>query len=161
MDLAGHYSIDGRDLYTVFAMIVESGSDSFLKYPAKKESITHDWLDSDGQDVDLSRVFFKERDVTLTIVTLAESAADFRAKYDGFLDLMKQPGLRRIHITELDKDYHVFYKECNNFSRFTRVKVGAGEKVVCRFTVVFTETAPSVTGSTTFIIDEDGRYLVT
>ncbi len=163
MELSGWYSIDGKDLWQVFSMFVESGSDTFLNYPSKKESITHDWLDSDGLDVDLSRVFFNARDLTLNVAIVADSGPAFMEKYEAFLLLMRQPGLRRIHVTELGKDYYVFYKECKDFKRFTRVQVPDDpySKVACKFTIVFTETNPSINAQPVFIVDEQGRFLIT
>lgn len=160
MELSGWYSIDGKDLWTVYNMFVESGSDGFLKYPGKKDSITHDWMDSDGIDVDLSRIFFNARDIVLNVALIADDADRFWEVYQSFIAHMKQPGLRRIEITEFGgRSFYCYYKETNNFSRFTRLQ--GNTKIGCKFSIVFTETKPSVDSSNVFIIDDQGRYLIT
>ncbi|GAO43800.1 hypothetical protein [Flavihumibacter petaseus] len=157
--LSGWYRIDGRDLWTVYSMFVESGSDGFLKYAAKKESITHDWRDEDGLDVDLSQIFLKDRDITLNVAILAESESRFWEVYEAFLAHMMQPGQRRIEVTEFgDRSFNVFYKECNNFKRFTRIK--DSNLIGCKFSIVFTENKPSIS-SNVYIVDDQGRYLIT
>jgi hypothetical protein len=162
MELTGRYKIDGKDLWTVYNMIVESGSDSFLKYPSKKESITHDWLDSNGLDVDLSRIFFNARDLVLNAAIIADSTEQFWLVYESFIAHMAQPELRRIEVGEFgDRSFYAYYKECNNFQRFTRVKVADGEKVACKFTIVFTETNPSLNSQNTYIVDDAGRFIIT
>lgn len=159
-DLSGWYRIDGKDLWTVYNMFVESGSDSFLKYPGKKESITHDWMDADGLDVDLSRIFFNARDITLNVAILAETKERFWEIYEAFIVHMKQPGQRRIEVQEFGgRSFMCFYKETNNFSRFTRLEQGS--LIGCKFTIVFTENNPSLDGKNVFIVDDQGRYLIT
>lgn len=160
MQLSGYYSIDGKDIYMVYKMFIESGSDSFLKYPGKKESITHDWRDADGLDVDLSRVFFNARDIVLNAAIIVNNEQEFFEAYEGFIAHMKQPGLRRIEVTRFGgRSFYCYYKECNNFSSFTRFQ--SVEKIACKFTIVFTESNPSLNNSNVYIVDEQGRYLIT
>lgn len=162
MDLSGRYSIDGKDLWTVYNMFVESGSDSFLKYPSRKESITHDWRDSDGLDVDLSRVFFNARDLILNVAIVTDTKEKFWQSYKAFLVHMKQPNLRRIEVAEFDnQSFFVYYKETSNFSRFTRIQIKEGELIGCKFTIVFTETNPTLDNENVFIVDEEGRFIIT
>lgn len=160
MNAAGYYFIDGKDLWTIFGMFVEDGTDDFLKYPAKKESITHDWRDSNGLDVDTSRPFFTERQITLRIGMVVESENDFWLKYNAFLNQMMLPGLRRFEPTELGfRSFYCFYKECTSFTRFTRLK--GTTKIGIKFTLSIVESEPSLENDTVFIVDEDGRFIVT
>lgn len=161
--LSGRYYIDGMDLWTVFSIIVEDGSSGFLQYAPKKESITHDWQDSHGLDVDLSQYFFEARDIPLRCAILADGEEDFWTKYQAFIQLLMQPGTRRITVGEFgERSFNVFYRECNGWDRFTRIKDKlVGERVACKFTIIFTENEPAVNNDHVFIIDEDGRFLIT
>lgn len=158
-DLPGYWFLDGMDLWNSFGMLIESGTDDFLKFPEKKESITHDWQDADGEDVDLSRYFFKDRDITLKMAIIADSPEDFWAKRNAFLAQWAQPGTHRLTITEFGQSFYVYYKICSSFSRFTRIK--DTDMIACKFTIVINEPAPTFDNNDVFIVDEDGRFLVT
>lgn len=159
---SGFYQMDGKDLWTAYNLIVESGSDDFLKYPAKKESITHDWRDSNGIDIDLSRVFVNPREISLNCAIVVSDAAEFWNKYNGLIADLSQPGKRRITVVEFgSRSFFVAYSQCTNFSRLTRVKEGTATKIACKFTLVFIEPEPSLESSNIFIVDEEGRFLVT
>jgi hypothetical protein len=162
MDLSGYYFIDGKDLWTAYSVFVESGSDDFLKYPAKKESITHDWMDTNGIDVDLSRQFFDAREITLRCAIVVTSTSEFWQKYNGLIADLTQPGTRRFSIGEFgSRSYYLHYKECNSFDRFTRVKDGTTNKIAMKFTLVLVEPNPTLDNGDVFLWDEDGRFIVT
>lgn len=156
---SGFYYIDGKDLGSTFGMFIESGTDDFLKMPKRKDSITHDWQDSNGIEIDTSRVFFEPRDIQLKLGIIATSRDDFWKQHNSFLAQIAQPGLRRLTITEHDRSYFVIYKECVSYERFTRLK--DVNKIGCKFTITITELNPEVDYSQVFIVDEEGRFLVT
>lgn len=157
----GKYYIDGKDLWTTFGIFVESGSDTFLQFPKRKESITHDWLDSNGLDVDTSRVFFEARTPELKFSIIAANEADFWNFYTGWLAEWAKPGTRRITISEFEKDFYVIYQECSSFTRFTRIKDGYDRFVACKFTIRLMEPDPNINKSQVFLVDEAGRYIIT
>jgi hypothetical protein len=159
MERTGLHSIDGKDLWTVFGIVVQEGSNDFLKFPARKESITHDWRDSNGLDVDLSRIFFEQKPISLKCVMIAENEADFWAKHKGFLAEWAKPDTRAFHVGEFKQTFYVYYDNCTGFDRFTRIKNST--KVVCEFTLNLFEKEPTLSSDDVFIVDEDGRFLIT
>ncbi len=155
------YFIDGIDIQTVFGIRVESGSDDLLKYPAKKDSITHDWQDANGVDVDLTKLFFKERTISLRCNILVEAEEEFWNKYQSFLAQMAKPGYRRLQLSEFgEKSFYVYYKECTSFERKTNIKNNPG-KIACKFTLNMVEGEPNIDNNNVFIVDEQGRFIVT
>lgn len=158
----GQYYIDGSDLYMVFGITVESGSDDLLKFPSRKESISHNWQDENGIDVDLSRVFFEAREATFSCNFIANSQADFWTKYNSFIYKMMQPGLRRLEVSEFDKSFYVYYKDCPSYARYTKIKKGpdAG-KILCKFQITFVESKPVLDSSNVYIITDDTKFLIT
>lgn len=155
------YYLDGMDMWTVFGIIVQSGSDDFLKYPAKKDSITHDWSDADGLDVDTSRVFFKERDVTLKFFMMVPDEITFWKNYQAFIAQWRKPGTHRIQLAEFGlRSFFVIYKDTTAAKRYTRIKETQG-RIVASFSIRMTETEPNVSLQDVFIVDEDGRFIVT
>jgi hypothetical protein len=163
MDLSGRYWIDGMDIWTAFGLFVESGSDGFLNYPTRKDGISHDWLDSNGIDVDTSLNFLGPRDITLNFALLCSSESDYWVKYENFISRMIQPGMRRIQLAQfVGRSYQVYYKSCQNYHRFTKI-IDADDlhKIASKFSVTFTETNPAPNSSDTFIVTEEGHFLIT
>lgn len=163
VNATGLHWMDGMDLWTVFGIFVESGSDDFLKFPPRKPSIEHDWQDSDGKDVDLSRIFFQDRDITLHCALVANDENDFWAKRAAFINQIRQSGTRRFEVNEFGtRSFYVYYKEMTGLTRYTRLKDGL---CACKFIIVFTENLPATAtegdGSNVFLIDEDNRFIIT
>lgn len=156
---SGKYYMDSTDLWNAYGLIVTSGIDDFLKFPERKESITHDWLDRDGIDVDLTETFLKEKDITLQIALIANNEADFWDKYEKLLNHLRRPGTRRLEVTQLSRSFFVFYKSCSSFTALTRIK--NEDKVACKFTLVLTEKEPSINATNVYLSDENGRFIVT
>lgn len=158
MTQENRYYIDGADLWLYYKVGVESGSDDFLKMPKRKESITHNWQDENGLDVDLSRVFLEAKEIELKCHIIADSEADFWENYNRLLTTLTKPGVRRLSVTELGRDFFVYYKECNIYTRFTRLL--QSNKVACKFSLKLIEKLPSLTQQT-FIVDEANRFIIT
>lgn len=151
--------MDGIDLWNAYGFIVTSGIDDFLKFPERKESITHDWLDRDGIDVDLTETFLREKDISLNIALIANNEADFWDKYEKFLNHLRRPGTRRLEVSHLARSFFVFYKNCSSFTTLTTIRNES--KVACRFTLVFTEKEPSINTTNVYLNDENGRFIIT
>lgn len=164
MNASQNYFIDGIDLWNAFSLFIESGTDGFLQYAPKKDSITHDWGDANGEDVDLSRIFLSGRDVTLNcaiVVETASAADDFFDRYEKLLNLLVQPGRRRFSAARLgDRSYYVFYKSTSNWKMYTPI-TGAPSQVACKFTLTLREPEPALNSQNVYLVTEGGKFLVT
>lgn len=159
LDFSGHYYMDGIDLWN-YGVVVEKGSDDFLKYAPAKEVISHDWTDRNGTEVDTSNPLLQSRQIALQCQLYANSASDFQQKYDALIKHLLKPNLRRLQITELgSKTYYCRYKETTSFTRYTRLQ--GSSKIWVRFILVLQEPEPQLNSSLTFLVDEQGRYIVT
>jgi hypothetical protein len=154
------YFIDGMDLWTTFGIGIEGGSDDFLKIPERKESTTHDWPDEDGIDVDLSRTFYKQREVTLKCWSKTANKTDFYAKYSELIALFRKPGTRRLSINRHNKDYYIHYKANSTFDSFNFTVLPSGN-ILTKFNITVVEVKPGFNNTPTFIIDEVGRFIIT
>ncbi len=163
LDVSGYYFIDGIDLWTTFGLVVEEGSADMLQYAPKKESIKHDWMDSNGVEVDLSRIFFGPREIILKCAILCESEEEFWEKHDDFISHLIQPGKRRLSIkAHGERSYYVYYKECNNYTQVKALQgIDTPKKVAARFSLVLEEPEPQVDASHTFLITEEGHFIIT
>jgi hypothetical protein len=152
------YFLDGIDLWKTFSIAVQKGSDFFLKLPARKDSVTHDWKDEDGIDIDTSRVYFKEREAQIEMWSVTKTEDEFWTKYNNFLSVWRKPGTRRLEVIELSRQFFIIYKDNNIFERFTRIK--NSDLIATKFTITVLELKPSVNTAPTFLIEERGRFLI-
>ncbi len=158
----GQYYIDGADMWLVYGVTIRSGSDDLMKFPERKESISHDWQDENGIDIDLSRVFLQSREATFQLNILADSEANFWQQYGGFLAMLVKPGLRRLEISELSSSFYVYYKSCQSFTRYTRLKVGPNAgKIAAQFSITLVEQAPNIDSRNVYVITEQDRFIIT
>jgi hypothetical protein len=154
----GQYYIDAIDLYNTYGVTIKAGSNDLLRFPKRKDSISHNWPDQNGIDIDLKRVFFEPREVVLECVMYTNGEQDFTNKYMAFLSHLARPGTRRIEISEVGKSFHVYYKDCTNFVRHTRIKTVT--KVVCEFSLVLVEVSPEIDASNVYLITDDNLFLI-
>lgn len=161
-DWSGRWFIDGKDVWISYGLIVESGSDGFLEYPATKPNISHDWPDQHGVDVDLTKMFLQAREISLRCGIIANDENDFWAKYKLLINDLTQPGNRRIEYSEFGaQSFFVYYTTTNNFTRLTRLKDGTVFIIACKFTLVLNENEPQLDASNVFIVEETGKFLIT
>lgn len=161
-DLSGYWFIDGIDIFQTFSCWIEEGSADFLKYPPKKASIEHDWQDANGRDVDLSRIFFDQREGVLNMAIWATSQEAFFEKHKQLISHFIQPGLRRLSLkSHGERSYYIYYRECNNYKSVLPLTGADTGKFVYRFSIVVVEPEPTVDASHTFLIDEEGHFIIT
>lgn len=156
---AGKYYLDAIDIWVAFKMFVSNGSDDLLRYPKKKDSITHDWMDSNGIDVDLSRIFFEPRTVNLEIKAVASSEEEFWRSYTQFIAQWAKPWAHRLEIAEFSRSFFVYYKDCTNVERLTRIK--RTNLIGWQFTLIVEEPEPVIDNTDTYILAEEGLFLIT
>lgn len=159
--LSGKWFIDGIDLWTTYSMVLNDGSADFLKYPPKKASTEHDWEDSHGVDVDLSRIFFGKREGVLRFAIMAQSEDDFWNKHDAFITMVTQPGLRRLELaSHNNRHYYIYYQETSNYEQIAPLKgLPDSYKIAHRFSIVVVEPEPKV-NKNTYLVDHDGSFLI-
>lgn len=164
LDLSGLYYLDGIDMWKAWNLIIQIGSADFLKYPAKKPSITHDWPDQHGLDVDLSKVYLQARSGTLQCVIATDTEGEFFRKHDDFLARLIQPGTRRLTIAAHGgRSYKVYYKECSAYRQLPSGKLtGLGNnQVLHEFGITLEEPTPEVFAFDQHIIADDGAFIIT
>lgn len=151
------YYLDGSDMFLKYGVGVESGSENFLKFPKRKESVEYNWKDQNGLDVDLTRYFIEAREIELKCFLIANSESDFWVKYNSFVSAWQQPETRRLTIVEFSKDYEVFFKECLIYQRLTRIK--STSLVGCKFTLKIVEKNPNAP-QPEYITNEEDKFMI-
>jgi hypothetical protein len=161
---SGYWYWDGIDLWNTFAIGIKEGTALFLQAPAKKDSIVHDWPDQNGIDVDLTKFFFKERDIVLQCWMITETEIEFWQKRNAFLSRISQTGLHRITITaHQSRSYYVYYLSCSAYRQIPSKTLRniPDNMIVHEFSITLREPEPQLENFDTFIAADDGSFLVT
>lgn len=163
VDLTNFFFIDGIDLWSNYKMFFEKGGTDLLRYPPKKASTEHDWLDEDGLDVDLDRYFFAARDTSFKCAIIAESEEEFFTKRDAFIYMLTRPGIRRLSITSHGaRSYFVYYKDCTNAEKVKGVKgLSTPHMVAYYFTLLLSEPRPQLNTADIPLVDDSGNCILT
>lgn len=160
MQPANRFFINGKDFWNIYSVIVESGSDGFLKYPSAKKTITRDWADANGLDVDVSKFYFNSRNITLNCAFVVNTEEEFHLKQEAFFNEWMKPGLKRIEVTEYGlRSYYCIYVDNGDYDRITGIK--NVNKIGIKFTLNITELEPQYNPLNIFIVTEDNRFLIT
>jgi hypothetical protein len=163
MDLSSNWYIDGIDIWLAYNMAISEGSANLLRFPQKKESLSHNWSDANGKDYDLSEIFFDERISTLKMYVLDVDEDAFWIKYNAFISKLSEPYLHRLSLKSHGaRNYYFFYKECSSYQQNISLK-GIPDNVIAHtFNITIVEPNPNPLGDVTeFIIDEESRFLIT
>lgn len=78
-------TLNGKNLLDIFNLVIQTGAEQFLEYPERKETLTNDWAEENGQDYDLELVKFKDKEVTLSCALMAPDDGDFWPYYQSIL----------------------------------------------------------------------------
>lgn len=127
-------TLNTKNLFTEFGLVIQTGTAELLAYPERKESINNDWREENGIEYDLELPKFKDKEVTLQCAIIADNDADFWVFYDLFFEELKLPGLQDLFIWDHSKTYKVFYKKCGPPKKSTK-RLKNVEKVFVKFPI--------------------------
>lgn len=157
------YKLNGKDLKEVFSVTIAKGSEDFLAFPERKESLKNDFKDRDGIYVDLLEPKFQARKFTIKcnlivkneIVSVAH--AEFWQKYNGLFTELSTPGVLTLEISDLGKTFNVFYESQDNLEKLTQLQRNT---IGVRFDLVFSETNPADNIDLVYLVDDQDRFLI-
>jgi hypothetical protein len=150
------YKLNGFDLRETYGVVISNGSDTFLAFPKRKESLEHNWQEQDGIDKDLAEPHFEAREFRLTCALIANGLIDFNSKYNAFFTELAKQGVHDLYIKDLDRAFKVYYKDQENMSKITQL-----DRVKCavKFELIFGETNPADNIPTVYLVDDEDRFL--
>lgn len=154
--------MDGIDFWT-YGVLVQKGDDGFLQYAPKKESLSHSWPDQNGTEVDLSQQYLDVREVTLQCALFADSEVNWWKNYNNFIGNVMKPGKRRITINQFgNRDYYVYFKNCNIFTRVTRLPESQNKAGIwaANFSITVVENEPKLDAAQIFLVTEEGTFII-
>lgn len=158
---SGWWYLDGMDIWNTFNIAINEGLANFIPLTRRKESITNNWPDQNGIDVDVSKHFFSERTVTLTCLVLTETENEFWQKRDAFIQQLAKPGLRRLTVTaHQSRSYFVIFQEVSNYQQVKTLKNIPDNMIAHTFTITLLEPQPQVDAGDVFLAGDNGEFLI-
>jgi len=114
--MTGSCIIDELDISDIGMFILKGGDLDLIAFPERKEPLKNDWFERDGEDVDLSEVYFKPKKVTIKFYLNAISGAQFIVRLNAFKAALMASGYRSIYVKEYDRTFTLRYVSCSAFT---------------------------------------------
>lgn len=140
--------INDKDVFEEYGAILchdrqnrNTNYSELLKPPKMKTYTTVDFREQDGERLPallLPRV--EARDVVLQFAVIGKSRADFLARYDKFLGMLRS-GWLEFYLPDLDRRFRMYYKECSGYQQLTPL---SARRIGGKFTVKFREPNPKM-----------------
>jgi hypothetical protein len=112
----GSCIIDGKDIAAYGMFILRGGDCDLLPFPDRTEPVQNDWHEEDGVDVDLSEIYFKEKNLTVRFHIIADTAVEFESNLDRFYWMISEPEPRKMYIREFDREFTLRYISCPGYA---------------------------------------------
>ncbi len=133
--MIGKYFINNVDIFLQWGIIIKKGVFSeLLRFPKRKELLTHNWNDEHGTERDDTPLFDSMK-VSMDIVFIAANEADFWTKYTDFYNFILASGYFVFRSEDLNKEFIYLYDEMTPFKNLTPIT--QGNKVYSEFTITF------------------------
>ncbi|QTE36031.1 hypothetical protein J3L18_23245 [Mucilaginibacter gossypii] len=151
------YSLNGHDLKQTYGVLISNGSETFLAFPKRKDSLEMNWPEQDGIDKDLNDPHFEAREFKLTCALIAYGLADFNNKYNGFFTELSKLGTHELYIKDLDRTFLVYYKDQQNLTKLSQID---RDKCGVKFDLIFGETNPADNIPKVYLVDDEDNFLI-
>lgn len=151
-------TLNGHDLKGLYGLVISNGTVQFLQYPARKTSVSHDWPEETGIDIDLDNPQFSAREFTLTCALIADNPVDFMNQYNGLFTELSGLDTHAIYLEEIGQTYYVYYKSQANLTKLT--KINNTTKVGVKFDLIFGETDPANNMVAVFLVDDNANFII-
>ena len=134
--MTGDVTIDTIDIWTTYGAFLLKGSYDSLMRPAKrKASLSNNWPEENGLEIDLTVPKFEAKDADLSFILSASNETEWWTRYNAFFALLKTAGERSLYVAELNKTVMIYYQEVTSYEQLTVIKNVS--KVAARFTIRF------------------------
>src|ERR1035437_8452547 len=134
--MTGEVIIDTIDIWTTYGAFMLKGSyDSFMKPAKRKVSLSNNWPEQNGLDIDLTDPKYEAKEVEPSFILSASSETEWWTRYNAFFALLKLAGERSFYVRELNKTFLIYYIETPTYVQLTKIK--SVNQVVAQFTIKF------------------------
>lgn len=151
------YILNGVDLEATFGVVIKNVVNALMALPDRKPSLSHDFPDENGLDVDLSNPTFVARDFTFNCVLTADTVENLKNQYFAFFTLLKQQGSYQLYNDFLDMTIDIYYQKQANLSGIQAI---TNNGYAVTFDLNFSETDSDLNIPIIYLVDEQNRFLV-
>lgn len=124
--------LNDRYLFDEFGLVIQSGREDFLTYPARKTSYQNDWREENGIEADTGLVRFQVQEVSLSCAFMADDDQDFWTKYHSFFQELTKEDYQALYIHDHSVTYAVMYMRTSSFVKRSKRLKGV-DKVFVKF----------------------------
>ena len=150
------FTLDGH-LFTEYGAMVLQGAISEIKKTATvKPNLLRNYKYTSGALYDGRNVFFKSKDVKLSILMRAETLEELWRNYDALLFDLIRPDERILWVNSMEAEFPCYYKSCTVSNFFPTGKIWLDFTITLTFTRDF-----RITVSDTLLSSEDGIIIIT
>jgi len=132
------YLLNGSNIKTVYSVYIEKAS-GFLALPRRKESLSNNWLDENGLEIDLTSPKWEARRSNLDCFILGTTYSDVRTKIKTFINEMIKPGLHHLKLSGVPGIFLVYVEDGFDPERGSRLN---DTKSICSFSLPLAEPYP-------------------
>lgn len=133
--MAFNDTLNTRNLFNDFGLVIQTGTAELLEYPERKKTLENDWIEENGKEYDLTAPTFKDKEVSLKCAVMADNDTLFWNKYDALFVELSKPDWQKLFIYDHAKTYDVFYKKTANWQKKSK-RLKDVEKVFVQFTLI-------------------------
>ena len=133
--MAFNDTLNTKNLFTEFGLVVQTGFSELLAYPERKKSLENDWREENGKDYDLSLPKFKDKEVNLKCAIMADTDVAFWIKYNAFFAELTKAEWQDFFVFDHSKTYKVFYKKTTAWKKKSK-RLKDVNKVFVQFTLI-------------------------
>lgn len=152
---------NNKDLRAVFGTVVLNSED-FLPFPKRKESLKHDFPDTNGLDIDLAQPTFAAREFKLKCVLEAVgdneelAKANFWNLWNGLFTEVSAVGVHELYLGAISRTFYVYYINQQSVSKMSF----ENGRIVVSFEIVFGETDPYANIQKVYLVDHNDKFLI-
>ena len=92
--------------------------DELTKPPMVKDTLANDWADQHGKERDVAARKFKSRQLSLPIMMMGSTAADFLAKKQAFTAMLLA-GYFNLKCYDINRQFNLIYIDANSFKDYS------------------------------------------
>ncbi len=133
--MAFNDTLNTRNLYTDFGLVIQTGTADLLAFPERKKTLENDWREHNGKEYDLSLPRFKDKEISLKCAMMADTDMEFWTNYDALFLELSEPNWQSLFIADHGKTYSVFYKKTTNWRKKSK-RLKNVDKVFVQFTLI-------------------------
>ncbi len=126
--------LNNKNLFDDYKLIIQTGTEALLEFPERKEGLSNDWREENGTEYDLDLVRFKDKEISLSCIFIADNDTDYWTRYNAFFTEITKPGYQQLFIYDHSKTYEVFYKKTSAFKKLPK-RLKNVNKVFVKFTL--------------------------